>query len=114
MILDTKLRDKLKMLVEQEKKIKEFKSRLRVKGKIINKGVTKKGNISLTIKEDDNEYKFTILKSHKERFKLAQKLNIGRSVSVVGIEKLRFVICTKLKTLDKGISEGKQTKLEKY
>ena len=36
MILDTKLRDKLKMLVEQEKKIKEFKSRLRVNSQYSN------------------------------------------------------------------------------
>ena len=111
-MIDTTLIDRLTVLANKEKKIKEFKRRLRVKGKIIEKGTTKKGNITLKIRKDDNEYKFTVLKSHKERFALAEKLKMNNNVSIEGISKFRMIICTRLKALEKGIQEGKQTKLK--
>ena len=111
-MIDTTLIDKLTEMANKEKKIKEFKKRLRLKGKVAAKGITKKGNISLKIKKDDNEYKFTVLKSHKESFALAERLSIGKSVSVQGIPKFRMIICTKLKELEKGIDESKQRRLE--
>ena len=110
-MIDTTLIDRLTVLANKEKKIKEFKRRLRIKGKITEKGTTKKGNITLKVKKDDNEYIFTVLKSHKERFTLAEKLKINHGVSAEGIPKFRMVICTRLKALEKGIQEGKQTKL---
>ena len=70
-MIEATLIDRLTVLANKEKKIKEFKRRLRVKGKIIEKGTTKKGNITLKIRKEDNECKFTVLKSHKERFALA-------------------------------------------
>ena len=48
-MIDTTLIDRLTVLANQEKKIKEFKRRLRIKGKIMEKGTTKKGNITLKI-----------------------------------------------------------------
>ena len=110
-MIDTTLIDRLTVLASKEKKIKEFKRRLRIKGRVTEKGTTKKGNITLKIKKDDNEYKFTVLKSHKERFTLAEKIKINSSVSAAGIPKFRMIICTSLKALEKGIQEGKQTKL---
>ena len=110
-MIDTTLIDRLTVLANKEKKIKEFKRRLRVKGKIIEKGTTKKGNITLKIRKDDNEYKFTVLKSHQERFALAEKLKMNNSVSIEGISRFRMIICTRLKALEKGIQDGKQTKL---
>ncbi len=112
-MIDTTLINKLTELANKEKKIKEYKRRLRIKGKITEKGTTKKGNITLKIKKDDNEYKFTVLKSHKERFTLAEKLAVGKSISIEGIPKFRIIICTSLKALEKRIQEGKQTKLTK-
>ena len=109
-MIDTTLIDCLTILANKEKKLKEYKRRLRVKGKVVEKGITKKGNITLKIKKDENEYKFTVLKSHKERFALAEKLITGKSVSIEGISKFRMIICTRLKALEKGIQE-KQTKL---
>ena len=111
-MIDTTLIDRLTVLVNKEKKIKEFKRRLRIKGKVVGKGTTKKGNITLKIKKDDNDYKFTVLKSHKESFALAEKMAVGKSVSAHGIPKFRMIICTRLKVLDKGIDESKQRKLE--
>ncbi len=64
-MIDTTLIDRLTVLANKEKKIKEYKRRLRVKGKIVEKGTTKKGNITLKVKKDDNEYKFTVLKSQR-------------------------------------------------
>lgn len=111
-MIDTTLIDRLTVLANKEKKIKEYKRRLRVKGKVAAKGTTKKGNIVLNIKKDENEYKFTVLKSHKERFATAEKLKVNNSVAIEGIPKLRMIICTRLKQLEKGIQEGKQTKLQ--
>ncbi len=110
-MIDKTLINKLTELANKEKRLKEYKRRLRVKGKVTAKGITKKGNITLKIEKDDNEYRFTVLKSHKERFALAEKLKISNSVAIEGIPKLRMIICTRLKQLEKGIQEGKQTKL---
>ncbi len=113
-MIDKTLINYLTALANEEKKINEFKRRLRIKGNVSAKTATKKENITLTIKKDDEEYKFTILKSHKERYALASKIDVGRNVSAEGIHKFRIIICTSLKILDKGISQGKQAKLEKY
>ena len=113
-MIDTTLIDRLTVLANKEKKIKEFKRRLRIKGKVIEKGTTKKDNITLKIRKEDNEYKFTVLKSHKERFALAEKLKMNKSVSAEGISKFKFIICTRLKPLEKGLIGGKQKKLESY
>lgn len=111
-MIDKTLINTLTEMAKEEKKVNEFKKRLRVKGKVVAKGLTKKGNITITVKEKDDDFKFTILKSHKESFALAEKLEAGRSVSVMGIPKFRMIICTKLKVLDKGIDGSRQRKLE--
>ena len=111
-MIDTTLIDTLKVLADREKKVKEYKRRLRIKGKIIAKGKTKKGNITLKIEKEGEDYSFTIIKSHKERYALAEKLQIGRSVSIEGIPKFRMTICTRLKALDKGLMKGRQAKLK--
>ena len=97
-------------MARKEKKEKEFKSRIRVKGKIIKKGKTKKGSIKLIIQKDDDKYNFVVIKTHKENFALAEKLKVGSFVSVVGINKFRAIICTQLKQLHK-MDESRQTAL---
>jgi hypothetical protein len=109
-----KLLETLKKMVEREKKIKYFKRLLRVKGVITAKSLTKKGNISLKIKKEEDECNFTVLKSHKERYALAEKLEIGNWVSVAGIPRFGTAICTQLKKIDKPIEEGKQYTLKDY
>src|SRR3989344_1893080 len=111
-MIDTSLIDRLTILANKEKKIKEFKKRLRIKGKVVAIGETKKRNITLTIKKGEDDFKFTVLKSYKESFALAERLSIGKSVSAHGIPKFRMIICTKLKELEKGIDESKQRRLE--
>ena len=113
-MINTTLLDALKTLADKEKKIKGYKRRIRVKGKIIAKGKTKKGNIRLKIEKEGEGYNFAVIKSHKERFALAEKLQIGRSVSIEGIPKFRIIICTRLKAADKGAAKGKQAKLEGF
>ncbi len=112
--IDTTLLDKIKILADKERKIKEYKKRLRVKGKVVAMGITKNGNISLTIGKDEGTLKFTVLKSHKEIYALAEKLKIGKSVSIEGIPKFRFIICTRLKIIKKEIDENKQMNLTHY
>ena len=111
-MIDTTLIDKLTEMANKEKKIKEFKKRLRIKGKAVAKGETKKGNITLTIRKGEDNFRFTVLKSHKESFALAEKIAVGKSVSAHGIPKFRMIICTRLKVLDKWIDDSKQRKLE--
>src|SRR3989338_1558139 len=113
-MIDKTLINKLKVLADKEKIIKYFKRLLRAKGQITAKSLTKKGNITLTIKKEEDEYNFTGLKSHKERYALAEKLQIGNSVSVAGIPKFRINICTQLKQLDKSVDKAKQAKLDQY
>ena len=108
--IDRTLINTLSKLASKEKKVKEFKSRLRVKGKIIKKGKTKKGSIKLIIQKGEDKYNFVVVKSHKENYAFAEKLKVGSFVSVVGIRKFRAVICTQLKQLHK-MDESKQTTL---
>jgi hypothetical protein len=113
-MIDTTLIDTLTRLAEKENKVKEYRRRLRVKGEVSFKGMTKSGNLTLTVREKGEEYKYTILRSHKDRHALAEKIPLGRHVSIEGIPKFRYVICTRLKALDKGLAKGKQEKLEAF
>lgn len=111
-MIDRTLINLVKELADKERTTKEFKSRIRIKGKIVAKSLTKNGNVKLTVKKDENEISFIILKNHKETYFLAERLSLGRSVFVEGIrKKLRMIICTKLKALDKGIDASKQLRL---
>lgn len=103
----------VKEMARKEKKLKEYKRKIRVRGKIVRKGLTKKGNIRLKVKKNDIKYNFVVVKTHKERFDLAQKLKIGEFVYAEGINRFRAVICTKLKQI-KRIDESKQSKLEGF
>ena len=108
--IDRTLINTLSKLASQEKKVKAFKSRVRVKGKLIKKGKTKKGSIKLIVQKADDKYNFVVTKTHKENFTLAERLEEGSFVSVVGISKFRAIICTQLKQLDK-MDESRQTTL---
>ena len=114
MMIDTTLIDRLTVLAAKEKKANEYKRRLRIKGKITAKNITKNGNITLTIEKDVNEYRFTVLKTHKERYALAERLKTGKSVSIEGIRHLRTALCTRLKAIDKGLMDGKQAELADF
>jgi len=114
MPFDKTLINILHSMVKEENKIKDYKRRIRIKGVVKAKGATKKGNITLKIKKEGDEYNFTVIKSHKESFALAEKLNIGKSVSIEGIPKFRFIICTRIKLLDIAVNNGKQAKLNQF
>ena len=106
--MDRTLINTISELARKEKKINEFKSRIRVKGKIVKKGKTKKGSIKLIVQKADDKYNFVVIKAHKENFALAERLEVGSFVSVVGISKFRAIICTQLKQLHK-MDESRQT-----
>ncbi len=95
--MDKTLINLVHTMAVKEKKVKEFKKRLRLKAEIIDKNITKKGNFRLKVKKEDQEYNFTILKSHKEKFQLVEKLGIGTLVLIEGISKFKYIICTKIK-----------------
>ncbi len=108
--MDRTLINTISELARKEKKINEFKSRIRVKGKIVKKGKTKKGSIKLIVQKADDKYNFVVIKAHKENFALAERLEVGSFVSVVGISKFRAIICTQLKQLHK-MDESRQAVL---
>lgn len=109
--IDRTLINTISELVRKEKKVKEFKRRVRVKGKIIKKGKTRKGSIKLIIQKDDDKYNFVVVKTHKKNFALAERLEVGSFVSMVGINKFRAIICTQLKQLRK-MDKSRQTTLQ--
>lgn len=100
-MIGTTLLEKLKVLAKKEKKLKEYKRRLRIKGRVVKKEFTKSDNIEITIKKDADTYSFIVIKTHKERYTLAEKLSLGKAVSIEGIPKFRMTICTRLKVLDR-------------
>jgi len=110
-MIDETLLNILDEMVKEKKQKEFYRTRPRIKGKIKEKKMTKKGNITLTIQKGDKEISFTILKNHKERFALAEKLNIGHTVSAAGIPKFRMNICTQLKQVMKEADNSRQMKL---
>jgi len=109
--MDYKLINIIGKMAVKEKQAKFYKSRPRIKGKIIEKSLTKKGNIRLIIGNNKNRMRFIILKKHKERFETAERLSVGSSVYAHGIKKLRMNICTKINPLAKGVDDSKQMRL---
>ena len=95
----------------KEKKIKEFKRRIRVKGKITRKSFNKNGNLKLRIEKDDDAYNFVVIKSHKEKCALAESLSEGDYASAQGKLVFRAIICTQLKKIRK---PGRQVCLESF
>lgn len=108
---NNKLLNTLKEMVKEENARNFFRTRPRIKGRITEKKTTKKGNIKLTIQKGEKEVSFTVLKTHKERFALAEKLDVGNSVYATGIPKFRLNICTKLQPEMKEIDNSRQMKL---
>ncbi len=99
--IDKTLINTLTVLARKEKKGKEFSRRVRVKGKVVKKGLTKKGNIKLILQKGEEKYNFVIVKSHKIDFALAEKLAKGSFVNAEGINRFRAIICTKLKKMQR-------------
>ena len=97
-------------LARKEKQIKEFKRRMRFQGTLIEKAVTKKGNLLLKLRKGEETATFLILQSHKERYALAQQLLLGAALSAAGIPRFRALICTQLKRI-KAVDESRQTLL---
>ena len=109
--IDRTLINRISELARKEKKVKEFKRRVRVNGKIIKKGKTKKGSSKLIVQKGEDKYNFVVVKTHKDNYALAEKLEVGSFVSVVGISKFRAIICTQIKQLHK-MDESRQTILQ--
>ncbi len=108
--IDKTLINTLSVLARKEKKAKGFQRRVRVRGKVIKKGLTKKGNIRLVVQKGEDKYNFVIIKSHKENYALAEKLSEDSLVYCEGINKFRAIICTKLKQISR-IDESEQITL---
>ena len=108
--IDKTMLNTLSALARKEKKVKGFKRRVRVRGKVVKKGLTKKGNIRLVVQKGEDKYGFVIVKSHKDDYALAEKLAEGSLVYAEGINKFRAIICTKLKRISR-IDESEQTTL---
>ena len=108
--IDRTLLNTLSVLAKKEKKGKGFQRRVRVRGKVIKKGLTKKGNIRLVVQKDEDRYGFVVIKTHKVNFALAEKLSEGSLIYAEGINKFRAIICTRLKQISK-VDESEQTTL---
>jgi len=105
--------NKLKKLAKKEKKTNEFRRRLRIRGRIIRKSLTKNENIRITVWDNEAEMSFVVMKPNKEIYNLAKRLLIGTSIYIEGIRRFRVVICTRLKKI-KIIDRSKQKTLKNY
>ena len=112
-MFDNTLLKTLDKLVKKEKLAKHFSRRLRVKGILIAKSETKKGNLRITVCKGENESRLIIPKTHKERFALASKLPVGSKVAVEGIKSKFMIICAKIKVLET-IDESTQINLDSF
>jgi len=101
----------LKEMSKKEKKLKEYKRRIHAKGEIIEKKKTDNGNIKIKIQQGEDKFNFIVIKSHKERFELANKLQKGEYISITGIPKFRYLLSTRLKKIKK-IDKSVQQKLD--
>lgn len=108
--MDTTLQKIVGEMARKEKNLKKYKSRRHVKGEVIKKSRTKSGNIKLRIKAGEDKYTFIVIKTHKERFALAEKLKKGCLVSVSGYPKFRWVLCTRLSEII-NLDRSRQSKL---
>ena len=113
-MIDTTLINTLHEMAVQEKKISVFKKRLRVKGILISKTLTKKCNFKIKVRRGDNEFNFIILKSHKDKVALVESLHTGKSISVTALPKFKMNICTQIKVLAKAVVKGTQLKLSEF
>lgn len=103
----------VKSMAKKEKRLKEFKRRARIRGKIVKKSLTKNGNIRLRIKSGNDKFNFIVVKTHKGSYALAESLPVGSSVYAQGINRFRTIICTKLKQIRK-IDEDRQSELKTF
>ena len=76
--MDTRLQKIVGEMAKKEKNLKLYKSRRHVKGEVIKKSKTKSGNIKLRVLCENNKYTFIVIKSHKDRFALAEEYPIHR------------------------------------
>ena len=113
LMIDKTLLNNLKILASKEKKRKQFIKRARIKGKITGKSLTKKGNIRITAEKDEDKYNFIVLKSHKDRYSLAERLTNDNYIYAEGVKKLRMIICTKLNQIER-VDESRQCRLENF
>lgn len=68
-------------------KLERFIRRPRIRGKVIAKKLTKKGNIQLIVHQGNKETALLVLKSHKERYKLAESLSLNDTIYAEGQKK---------------------------
>ena len=107
-MFDPTLINTLKSMAKKEKSKKDFMRRARINGVIVKKSLTKNGNIRLEIKKGEIAHKFIIIKTHKERYALAQKLKLKAKVYAEGIRRFSVIICTRI-TLNKKEKLKKKT-----
>ena len=65
--------------------------------------------MKLSVKKGEDSYNFIVMKTHKERFALAEKLSIEQVVSIEGISRFRAIICTRLKQIKQVVESTKET-----
>ena len=86
----------LNKLVKQER----WRKIPKAKGKVIEKGLTKSGNIKLVIKSGKKDIVFYVLKKNKNIFETASQINVGENISVAMRTHLGKHYCVKLSRSD--------------
>lgn len=106
--------DTLLKILEKEVEKEKWRMKFRKKGTIINKRLTKKGSIMLTIKSKAEEYDIVVPKHRRKEFETAKNLGKDDCVSVIGDKKIGVVFCERIKIISKEFLPKNQMKLIKY
>ncbi len=108
---DRKFDDTLIKILEKQVIKERWKNKFRMRGKVIDKKITRKGGYMFTVETAKSEYGAIVPKHRKIGFELAKNINVGDLIKVVGDRKIDVIFCDRIQKLDKGILKGKQMKL---
>jgi len=98
----------LKKEVEREKWI----NKLRIKGVVIKKRITRKGSFMFTVKTRKSEYDIVVPKFRKKEFEIAESINEGDSIKATGDKSIGVIFCDRIEKLGKPVElNEKQSKL---
>ena len=104
--------DRLIRILEKEVIKERWRKKLRIKGVVTKKRITRKGSFMFTVRTSKSEHDIVVPKHRKKEFELAEKINAGDSIKAIGDKNISFVFCDRLEKLHKPVKyDEKQSKL---
>ena len=87
-----KFDDTLIRILEEEVQKEKFAKKAKIKGKLIQKWLSKKGNIMLAVSTKGNKYEVVVPQYKIKEYKLADSISEGSIIKIIGDERLSGII----------------------